>query len=75
MLTRDILSFLGGWVLIFLEVQRDDARIGVLTFAGTVLGIPGLGVAFASLATALSQRGDGTPEEPSSPQPEVRSGL
>jgi hypothetical protein len=66
-LLRDILTFAGGWWLIYQEVQRQDVRLGVLLFAGVAIGIPGLGVAFVSIVNAISQRQGGTPELPSSP--------
>jgi len=64
---RDILSFLGGWALIFLEVQRQDIRLAVLLVGGAAIGIPGFAVGAASVLEALSLRRVGTPESPSSP--------
>lgn len=66
-LVRDFLSFLGGWALIFSEVQRAEVRESVLLFAGTVIGIPGLAVGFTSVVDAISQRRAGTPDSPSPP--------
>ncbi len=63
-LIRDILSFLGGWVLIFLEVQRPEVRPLVLLLAGGTVGIPGLGVGVKSIAELISQRPAGTPDLP-----------
>jgi len=73
-LTRDILSFLGGWALIFMEVTRPEVREAVLLLGGSLVGVPGLAVGAASVAGALTQRRNGTPgssqqpaEVPSSP--------
>lgn len=59
-LTRDIASFLGGWAVIFFEVQRPEIRESVLLFAGTVIGVPGLAVGATSIVEALARRRDGT---------------
>jgi hypothetical protein len=59
-LLRDILSFLGGWILIFLEVSRPEIRESVLLFAGIVIGIPGLAVGRTSIVEAIAARRGGT---------------
>lgn len=59
-LTRDIGSFLGGWAVIFSEVQRAEIRESVLLFAGAVIGVPGMAVGFTSVVEALERRRDGT---------------
>lgn len=66
-LARDILSFTGGWALIFSEAQRPEVRESVMVFAGVIIGVPGLAVGATSLAEALRRGGTG---EPSLPQPE-----
>ena len=63
-MTRDILSFLGGWSIIFVEVQRADIRESVLLFAGAIIGVPGLFVGAASVAEAIGRR-DGTDDSSS----------
>lgn len=71
-LTRDIATFIGGWGLIFLEVQRADIRESVMIFAGTCIGVPGLSVGIASVVEAYKrQRGIDT--SPSSPHSSVSS--
>lgn len=66
-LIRDILSFIGGWGLIFLEAQRPEVRGLVMLVGGAAIGIPGFAVGAASVAQAFSQRRAGTPESPSQP--------
>jgi hypothetical protein len=58
-LVRDILSFLGGWTLIFMEVSRPDIRESVLVLAGSVIGVPGLAVGATSIAEAVARRRNG----------------
>lgn len=68
-LVRDVLSFFGGWTLIFLEVSRPEVRESVLILAGAVIGVPGLAVGASSIAEAVRSRaGTG-----SSPSPQVES--
>lgn len=68
-LIRDILSFFGGWGLIYLEVSRPEVRETVLVFGGIVISTPGLAIGFSSLAEAF-QRRNGTGDSPS---PQVES--
>lgn len=71
-LGRDIATFIGGWALIFLEVQRADIRESVMIFAGTCIGIPGLSVGIASVVEAY-KRQHGIDASPSSPHSSVSS--
>lgn len=73
-LTRDILSFLGGWALIFMEVMRPEVREAVLLLGGSLVGVPGLAVGAASVAEAITQRRNGTGGS-SQPRAEVPSSL
>ena len=67
-LTRDIVSFAGGWWVIWNEVQRTEIRESVLLFAGAIIGIPGLAIGASSVAEAIRSR-TGTGDSPSaSPQ-------
>lgn len=66
-LVRDILSFLGGWTLIFMEVSRPEIRESVLVLAGSVIGVPGLAVGATSIAEALARRRNGIDELSSQP--------
>ena len=66
-MVRDILSFLGGWTLIFMEVSRPEIRESVLVLAGSVIGVPGLAVGATSIAEALARRRNGTDELQSQP--------
>jgi hypothetical protein len=72
-LTRDILSFVGGWALIFSEAHRPDVRESVMVFAGVIIGVPGLAVGFTSLADALRRGGTGDSSSPSAPSPSASS--
>lgn len=63
---RDVLSFLGGWILIFMEVSRPEVRDSVLLLAGSLVTVPGIGVGVASVVQARSQSRGGTPEPQSS---------
>lgn len=63
-LVRDVLSFFGGWTLIFLEVSRPEVRESVLILAGAVIGVPGLAVGASSIAEAVRSR-VGTGSSPS----------
>lgn len=71
-LLRDILSFLGGWALIFQEVARPEIRESVLLLAGSIIGVPGIAVGATSIAEALKRR-NGTDGSQSPPQREVSS--
>ncbi|WP_097319413.1 hypothetical protein [Paractinoplanes atraurantiacus] len=66
-LARDILSFAGGWLLIFLEVTRPEIRESVLVLAGSVVGVPGVALGARSVVDAVRSRA-GTPG-PSEPPP------
>lgn len=73
-LVRDICTFLGGWAMIFMEISRPEVRESVLLLAGAFIGVPGGGVAVASIAEAVRRGGTGgsqsQPVEPaSSPLP------
>lgn len=68
-LIRDVLSFLGGWALIFMELQRAEARESVLLFLGGVVGLPVAAVGLSSVVEAISTRRGGTGTS-SSPSPE-----
>lgn len=72
-LLRDVLSFLGGWVLIFMEVSRPEVRESVLILAASLVTVPGIGVGAVSLVEAA--RRDGTGSRPSQPPVEVPSQL
>lgn len=65
-LARDILSFGGGWWLIFTEAQRPEIREFVMVFGGVVAGIPGLAIGASSILDAVLRRG-GTGASPSQP--------
>lgn len=69
-LLRDILSFLGGWALIFMEVQRTELRESVLILAAGIVGAPAGFVGLQSVADAIAARRGGTGGSSSSP-PEV----
>jgi hypothetical protein len=67
-LIRDVLSFLGGWALIFMEVQRTELRESVLILAAGIVGVPSAAVGAQALVDALAARRTGTGESSSSPQ-------
>lgn len=71
-LLRDIGSFLGGWALIFMEVQHTEVRESVLVFAGSVIATPGVAVGLSSIAEAY-RRHSGTGSLPSVPQDSASS--
>lgn len=48
-LVRDVLSFFGGWALIFMEVSRPEIRESVLVLGGSIISAPGLGVAWEAI--------------------------
>jgi hypothetical protein len=66
-LTRDVLSFLGGWTLIFMEVQRPELRESVLVLAAGIVGVPAAAVGAQSIADAITARRTGTGGSSSSP--------
>lgn len=72
-LTRDVLSFIGGWVLIFMEVQRPDLRESVLILASGIVGFPAAAVGAQTVVDALAARRTGTGGSSSSPPEEVAS--
>ena len=64
-LIRDILSFVGGWAVIFMEVSRPEIRESVLVLAGSIVGIPGLAVGGQAIAAAIRRNGTGgSPQQP-----------
>lgn len=67
-LIRDILTFVGGWVLTFMEVSRPEIREAVLILCGSLITVPGAFVGAAAVADSISRRQGGTPESPSSSQ-------
>lgn len=69
-LARDIGSFLGGWALIFTEVQRVELRESVLVLAAGIVGFPAGAVGVQAVKEAIAIRRDGTDDSSSSP-PEV----
>lgn len=70
-LVRDILTFCGGWTIIFFEVQRPELRESVLVLGGAVIGVPGLAVGASSVAEAFRRSGTGGSQSP--PVQEVES--
>ncbi len=69
-LTKDVASLVGGWVLIFTEVQRTELRESVLVLAAGIVGIPSAAIGARTVAEAWQGRQGGT-DPPSSPQAEV----
>jgi hypothetical protein len=65
-LLRDILTFFGGWAVIFLEVSRPEVRESVLLLAGSAIAVPGAAAGAASVVAAVTGRRAGTGESPSS---------
>lgn len=72
-LLRDVLSFAGGWILIFMEAQRPEVREAILAFGGVAIGIPGLAQGATSLLDAWAARRAGTGDSPSEPPQSVES--
>lgn len=66
-LARDIASFLGGWALIFQEVQRDTLRESVLVLAAGIVGVPTAAVGAQTVVDAIAARRNGTGSSSSSP--------
>lgn len=73
-LTRDIGSFLAGWVMAFLEVQRETLRESVLVFAATVVGVPVWAVGKQAVNAAVAARRGGTTDSQSQPPEEAQEG-
>lgn len=64
-LIRDIGTWVGGWVLTFMEVSRPEIRESVLVLCGSLIAVPGAAVGIG----ALRRRAAGTTDDsPSSPQ-------
>lgn len=72
-LLRDILTFFGGWAVIFLEVSRPEVRESVLLLAGSAIAVPGVAVGAASVVAAVTGRRGGTGGPSSSSPEEARS--
>ena len=70
---RDVLSFVGGWTLIFLEAQRPEVREAVLLVGGAAIGIPGFAVAATSILEAMVTRRVGTGGSQSQPPEQAES--
>lgn len=68
-LLRDVLTFFGGWAVIFMEVSRPEVRESVLLLAGSAIAVPGVAVGAASVVAAVTGRRGGT-GGPQSPSPE-----
>jgi hypothetical protein len=75
-LTRDILSFLGGWALIFQQaafVEPSQVNEAFLVLGGSLVGVPGLALGASSVLDAIRSRAgtggvsDSPPSDPSSP--------
>lgn len=64
-LVRDVGSWIGGWVLVFMEVQRTEIRESVLAFCGSLLVVPGAAVGATAIVEALAGRRSGTGGSPS----------
>lgn len=67
--TRDALSFLGGWALIFQQavfVDPSQVNEAFLVLGGSLVGVPGLMLGATSVLDAISRRG-GTPGPSGSP--------
>lgn len=72
-LVRDVGSWVGGWILTYMEVSRPEIRDSVLVLCASLITVPGAAVGAAAVVDSISRRRDGTPEPPSSPQPEAVS--
>lgn len=70
-IARDVLTFFGGWTLIFSEVRHPEVRAIVLLVGGAAIGIPGFAVGAASILDAIARRQTGTGGSPSEPPPRV----
>jgi hypothetical protein len=51
-----VLTFLGGWAMIFLEIRRPEIRDSVLVLGGSLLGVPGLALGASSVVEAIRSR-------------------
>lgn len=69
---RDVLTFFGGWTLIFSEVQHPEVRWIVLLLGGAAVGIPGVAVGLTSILDAYASRQIGTGGSPSEPPPRAQ---
>lgn len=69
-LARDVISFVAGWVLTFMEVYRPEVRESVLLFAGSLIVVPGASAGITSASRAIR---NGTGGSHSEPQPPVSS--
>lgn len=58
-LVRDVVAFILGWVVIFLEISRPEIREPVLTLGGILVGVPGAFVGASSIVEAF-RRGTGS---------------
>lgn len=68
--TRDMVLFVAGLILVFWEVSQPEIRDSVLILGGTLLGIPSAALGATSLAEAvLSRGGTGSPSSPSAADP------
>jgi hypothetical protein len=68
-------TFLGGWALIFTEVQRLDLRESVLVLAAGIVGVPAAEVGRQTVADVLAARRSGTASSSSSPPEEAQPQL
>lgn len=59
-LAKDIATFLGGWVIMFMELQRPVLRESVLLLAAGIVGIPAGSIALQTLADIVVNRRPGT---------------
>jgi len=71
-LLRDVLTFFGGWTLIFLEVARPEVRESVLLLGGSAIAVPGAIAGGATVVAAVTRRA-GTGGSPSSSPDPARS--
>lgn len=70
-LIRDILSFAGGWTVIFMEISRPEVREAVLLLCGSLIVVPGAAVGASAVVDSVNRSRGGTPGPPSLPQPEA----
>jgi hypothetical protein len=69
-LVRDVLTFGGGWWVIFAEIARPEVRESVLLLAGSAIATPAAAQGLSSVAAAVTGRRSGTGGPPT-PSPEV----
>lgn len=55
-IARDVLTFFGGWMLIFTEVRHPEVRWLVMLMGGTAIGIPGFAVGATAIFDAIARR-------------------